>query len=44
MHVAVVGGLIRHLMRDESEGFVELFKSDWYKNTVHLHNGIFITY
>lgn len=35
MHVAVVGGLIRHLMRDEAEGFVELFKSDWYKKTVH---------
>ncbi|MBR2651717.1 hypothetical protein IKD48_02900 [bacterium] len=27
MHVSVVGGLIRILMRDESEGFTELFKS-----------------
>lgn len=35
MHVAVIGGLIRHLMRDESEGFVELFKSDWYKKTIY---------
>ncbi|MDE5617529.1 MAG: ribonucleotide-diphosphate reductase subunit beta [Ureaplasma sp.] len=35
MHVAVIGGLIRHLMRDEAEGFTELFKSDWYKKTVY---------
>lgn len=35
MHVAVVGGLIRILMRDESEGFTELFHSPWYKETVY---------
>lgn len=35
MHVSVVGGLIRILMRDESEGFTELFKSQWFKNEVN---------
>lgn len=35
MHVAVVGGLLRILMRDEAEGFTELFKSDWFKTKVN---------
>ena len=35
MHVAVVGGLIRILMREEAEGFAELFRQDWYKETVY---------
>lgn len=34
MHVAVIGGLIRILMRDEEEGFTHLFKSEWYQNEV----------
>lgn len=36
MHVAVVGGLIRILMSNEEEGFMELFKTDWFKNEVNL--------
>lgn len=35
MHVAVVGGLIRILMREEAEGFSELFKSTWFKTKVN---------
>lgn len=35
MHVAVVGGLIRILMREEVEGFSELFKSAWFKTKVN---------
>ncbi|MBU3830638.1 MAG: ribonucleotide-diphosphate reductase subunit beta [Candidatus Ureaplasma intestinipullorum] len=35
MHVAVVGGLIRILMREEAEGFSELFKSAWFKTKVN---------
>ena len=35
MHVAVVGGLIRILMSNEEEGFMELFKTDWFKNEVN---------
>ena len=31
MHVAVVGGLINILRRDESEGFTHLFKSTWFQ-------------
>ena len=31
MHVAVVGGLINILRRDESEGFAHLFKSTWFQ-------------
>lgn len=34
MHVAVIGGLIRILMKNEDEGFTHLFKSDWYKQEV----------
>lgn len=34
MHVAVVGGLIRILMKNEEEGFIELFKTNWFKNEV----------
>lgn len=35
MHVSVVGGLIRILMRDENEGFVHLFKTDWFKKEIN---------
>lgn len=35
MHVAVIGGLLRILMREESEGFTELFKSEWFSNKVY---------
>ncbi len=31
MHVAVIGGLLRILMREESEGFTEIFKSKWFR-------------
>ncbi|GAA5414796.1 ribonucleotide-diphosphate reductase subunit beta [Ureaplasma ceti] len=34
MHVAVVGGLIRILMREESEGFTHFFKETWFKEEV----------
>lgn len=34
MHVAVIGGLLRILMREESEGFSELFKSNWFNQKV----------
>ena len=35
MHVAVVGGLLRILMKEESEGFVDIFKTSWFKETVN---------
>lgn len=35
MHVALVGGLIRILMRDKNEGYTHLFEQDWYKDTVY---------
>ncbi|MDE5599453.1 MAG: ribonucleotide-diphosphate reductase subunit beta, partial [Ureaplasma sp.] len=35
MHVAVVGGLIRILAREKSEGFKDLINSEWYTNTVY---------
>lgn len=35
MHVSVVGGLIRILMRDENEGFVHLFKTDWFQKEIN---------
>lgn len=34
MHVAVIGGLLRILMREESEGFTELFKTNWFNDKV----------
>lgn len=35
MHVALVGGLIRILMRDKNEGYTHLFEQNWYKETVN---------
>lgn len=34
MHVAVVGGLIRILMNNEDEGFVQYFRTSWFKDEV----------